>query len=450
MDGRTRWAGWVRRLASIRMRSAQTFEAERSLDQSCSLCGSVPGMPLRSIRLTPHTIHKQVKPVTSRVFNSARFPGCDGDFGHHRTVPTESQEADGKDAASKPAQGISHFLAKVFDQLSLSSWLPAVSLVGALATLISMHAKPHTLDPVTAIERLLALRWGGLLLILFGVVISAIATQAFGFGAVRLLEGYWPNVPPFRWVRAVLLRIRRRTRLRIKRRIQKLRLRAFESVKTELLAAEPAPAVAILDHAIRHPDEEDPVRRRRKYEGIAGQIDWMARVDSVQTSRLERYYNLERELPAPHRLLPTRLGNVLRSYEDQLSQSGQELERFVMRAYDAVPSRLMVQHDQFSNRLDLYCTMVPTCVMLALTSAFLVPKADGSHPWLPKLVSIAIFLALATANYEAAISSARGYGTVLVAMRSYMDRAQAPQDENTAPRQRTGMVRSLLLRLRGA
>ena len=73
----------------------------------------------------------------------------------------------------KPAQGISHFLAKVLDQLSLSAWLPAVVLVASIAVMVELHAK-KSLNIAPAIQVISETKPAGLLVILFlGVVVAA-------------------------------------------------------------------------------------------------------------------------------------------------------------------------------------------------------------------------------------------------------------------------------------
>lgn len=74
---------------------------------------------------------------------------------------------------------------------------------------------------------------------------------------------------------------------------------------------------------------------------------------------LRRQVNIDksrRDYPKPGRMLPTRLGNVLRTHEDQTQR--QRVETFVLEIYELLPQTLRVQHDEQRNRLDLYCSMI--------------------------------------------------------------------------------------------
>ena len=107
--------------------------------------------------------------------------------------------------------------------------------------------------------------------------------------------------------------------------------------------------------------------------------------------------------------MPTRLGNILRRAEDQLRNAGGDIEGFVMRNRHQVPSRVLIHHDQFRTRLDMYCTLVFVAAVLAISSIpalWALPTADR--------IAVALgFAIMAQASYGAAISSARGYSTVL-------------------------------------
>ncbi len=95
------------------------------------------------------------------------------------------------DSGAKPVDSVSHFLAKVLDQLSLTSWLPSVILVVSLSLLIQFHNQ-HNFALAPTLKRVSEARPVGLLVIvLFAIVVSAVLTQAFAFELIRLLEGYW-------------------------------------------------------------------------------------------------------------------------------------------------------------------------------------------------------------------------------------------------------------------
>lgn len=130
----------------------------------------------------------------------------------------------------------------------------------------------------------------------------------------------------------------------------------------------------------------------------------------------------EKDFPEVSRTLPTRLGNVLRSTEDELDTAGNEVADFVFSRRELVPERIRLQHDQFRTRLDMYSTLV-------MVSGGLVPLSFGilwNHSKLFVAVAIAIlFLIFAIVSYWAAISSAHGYCRILKVMNEAKTAPQA-------------------------
>jgi hypothetical protein len=111
-------------------------------------------------------------------------------------------------------------------------------------------------------------------------------------------------------------------------------------------------------------------------------------------------------------LLPTKLGNVLRAAEDEISADGDdEIEGFVIRHWSETPGALRKEHDRYRTRLDMYCTLVIVCTVLAFLAPALITR--GVH-LLPITVAIAVaYFIMALVSYAAAVASARGYVTVL-------------------------------------
>jgi hypothetical protein len=120
--------------------------------------------------------------------------------------PAHASEQD----KSSPVSGISEFLGRVFEQLSLASWLPATMLVGNAVLLLQLHSN-ESLDVVAAVKDLTKGGFGLLVVLLFALILASIVTQAFELELIRALEGYfdWSRGP---LPKLVKYRIRRHTR----------------------------------------------------------------------------------------------------------------------------------------------------------------------------------------------------------------------------------------------
>lgn len=115
-------------------------------------------------------------------------------------------------------------------------------------------------------------------------------------------------------------------------------------------------------------------------------------------------------------MLPTRLGSLMRATEDRLNHADGDPESFAFRRRGTAPYRVRIQHDQFRNRLEMYCTLVFVSIALAaLTPAILARTKVG----LIAIGAICVFFAaLAAVSYLAALASARGYCAALRQMDS--------------------------------
>jgi hypothetical protein len=103
--------------------------------------------------------------------------------------------ASGPDAATGAADGISAFVARVLDQLSLSAWLPAAFLTASLALLLQFRADMSA-SPLRAVRDLTGDPVRVLVLIVPTLVLATVVTQAFSFEAIRALERYWHRRGP--------------------------------------------------------------------------------------------------------------------------------------------------------------------------------------------------------------------------------------------------------------
>lgn len=112
------------------------------------------------------------------------------------------------DDVKSAKESLSQFLARVLDQLSITSWFPALMLV-AIALVLSQVAihKGSFQDAFGAIGHM---GTAGIVFLVAAVVVAAMFAQAFEFEAIRIIEGYWPQTGPLggltRWRRAAKLK----------------------------------------------------------------------------------------------------------------------------------------------------------------------------------------------------------------------------------------------------
>jgi hypothetical protein len=309
-------------------------------------------------------------------------------------------------APSEP-ENLSAFVARVLNQLSLSAWLPGAFLIVAVSTLAWFRMN----SAVTLCGAGLFVQHAWIPILVLAVpalVMATLLTQAFSFEAIRALEGYWPSGGPFAWLSHVLLRFRRWRKHAIERRYKKVDLAAFLSAKGTILTAGTDPiVVAAIEQDLRElprnialtDDQFDVLEAFKRHEHYA---PW-------DMSKLLRLEQLRAECPVSSRLMPTRLGNVLRAAEDRLQSPG-HVEGFVMRNRAVAPSRVLMHHDQFRTRLDMYCSLTFVAIVVAAVSIpMLVDVAI-----IPHVVITVIFVVIAWASYEAALASARGLSTAIL------------------------------------
>ena len=322
------------------------------------------------------------------------------------SAATRSQPEEGSAA---PPDGLSALGARILDQLALSSWLPAALLiVGATLIILLRHSQGDLGEALAALED----GWvAALLLALPMLVVTTLVIQAFSFEVIRLLEGYWAGVPLLRWAAPALIRhqVARRSALASAR--DRWQARAFDSARPAVMARLSPVQFVILERLVllnSPPDEDSDDLKAAMTER------WETDADAGHLFRRDEAHFAFEELPDPHRMLPTRLGNVIRGTEDRLVEPGNDVSGFVQRHREAGSPRLLLQHDQFRTRLDMYCTIVLVCVGLAILAIGLLArvKAEPSQTWWA-VALVAASLLLAQGSYRASIASARGYCAVL-------------------------------------
>ena len=308
--------------------------------------------------------------------------------------------------------GLSAFAAKVLDQLSLSAWLPAALFTVTLSLLLQFRSQGSA-NLGDALD-VIGVNWLPVLLLALPVlVLGTLLTQAFSFGAIRVLEGYWMRPWPASYVRNLLVRFRVWLFERLKKRKRRLSGAAFDAAEERYanLPSEIVMALRAQAHELRPVTLTDP-QMRQKFE----MLDWRKACEPWHLARFDDVSERLKEYPERSRILPTKLGNVLRATEDfVVALTGEDLVTLALRRRSLLEPRVQRQHDQFRTRLDMYSTLVFVAVAIAVVAVGLGLGTGVLEPFLAVAVG---FLGLAGVAYQAAVGSARGYCTLLRLMAS--------------------------------
>jgi hypothetical protein len=337
------------------------------------------------------------------------------DVAQNEPEPTRGENAD-----AKQGESFSLFVTRILDQLSLTSWLPAITLICNLALILQLRSQ-HSYDIGRAITSLTAKPLGTLVVLLLSILLASIVTQAFEFESIRLLEGYWGSSR----LLSSLSRIRTNRHVERLARLDKRHFadsrQAFNEARDKMLDNKvDREIVEILDKQHRgHPhDDHDPARVAE-----AEHMGWRRYASPDILRRMDATESLIAQYPEPHRIMPTRLGNTLRSSEDRLDLEADEvLEDYVYNRYPLISPELKAKHDQFRSRLNIYCLLTFISSGLAIVSP--IALVNGRANLSGGLVFTVVYAILALVSYQAATASARGYVGVLrvVSSRASSDR----------------------------
>ena len=325
-------------------------------------------------------------------------------------------ESDADSEASTAArEGVSAFIARVLNQLQLSAWLPAAFVTASVAVLLEFRSKGSA-NILAAVQKLTADPAQVLVIMIPLLVIATMVTQAFSFEAIRSLEGYWRR----RGLASLASRIMIRRHVRRKRSI--IERKHKESAKA-LRAAIPdiifdkdisSPVVRALVATLSGRESEAPDLEGKELEVFVSTIQsWRNSAEAWRLARVDRLIAEENRYPVNSRILPTKLGNLLRATEDGLQHANADVQSFVLRRRDTVSRRVQMQHDQFRTRLDMYCTLVFVCAFLLAVTPIILAGHIGTAAI---AITVGSFAAMGMASYLAAIASAEGYCTALKQM----------------------------------
>jgi hypothetical protein len=310
----------------------------------------------------------------------------------------------------KPRESLSQFAAKILDQLSVSAWLPAGALVLGVLPITNIRIVDG--DVTGVFTRIANISFSGLVLLLFSIVLATMLTQAFGYSAIRLLEGYWGEG----LLRSLLLELGCRRHASLRRRLDHrrdgLERQAFNAARIKMLSMGwTRRQLDVLEYdlfGLGGFERDDMPSDQEREE--AHELPWRDYADGAVMRRIEALDRKLYEYPeVERRIMPTLLGNVVRAAEDRAYRSSEgNLTGWIMRLFHRLPVALQSEHDEHRNRLDLYATLVLLSLLLAVVAVLALHHLELVLGWSLGLSFISTWI-----NYQAALASARGYGTVL-------------------------------------
>jgi hypothetical protein len=339
-------------------------------------------------------------------------------------MPSESvdtDEARGSDNDSS-SLGLSQVLGRILQQLSVSAWMPAAMLVGNVSVQLQLRSD-GSYNIARAVKELAGKPLGTIIILAFALILATIVTQAFEFEVIRFLEGYVTSSNSI--VQAIVvarIRLHGNKRRRLKEKRDQVSKEALQEAVSRMRDA-PGYDKRVLSYMLQDPDEGS----KEFDEGMAqraAHIDWRPNASPAVLYRLQRLEERLGFYPGEHRVLPTRLGNVLRASEDKINLSGYaNLQGYVIRHYDRLSSVLQSQHDEYRTRLDMYCSLALVFSMLTVVGAITLTSVA---PVWGVAVAVAGYGWMAWVSYEAAIASARNYGLILQEIPQYLSRQEVP------------------------
>ncbi|NOJ61027.1 hypothetical protein [Arthrobacter sp. 260] len=358
-------------------------------------------------------------------------------------------------ALSTASSSLSQLVARILEQLALSAWLPA----GALTLLVTFimrvggvleghgtlenEGKPAPLDPgvviSSALEQMANISIGGAVLLVLTVVVVTMVTQAFTFESIRLLEGYWGVWRPFERVAQARAKHWRNVRKRLVKRQRRLTKQAWKRAKLHIAADDDYTNDMVQALGAQVLGRDSPSTLNDAQVALVDSTDWWRYAPS---DLRRRHVNVEKALddfPHSKHMMPTRLGNVLRRFENDTGY--ETVQDLVDRSFHLLPPSLQSSHDEQRGRLDLYCSMF----LVAVTSGLIAALRFNSTHVTYTVVALVVASVGAWSLYRAAVASARYYGSLLVAIAEYVREEDSRSSDHEVSVQAGG---SWLARLR--
>lgn len=311
-------------------------------------------------------------------------------------------------------------LARILEQLNPTAWLPAAVVVGDVSLALAYATTPG--DPSSrwrAVGALLDRKPLGVILGTLGALaLVTILTQTFGYSAIRSLEGYWG---PSRLAAILVNRgIRRQERRQVRligsrAKLEEQAIRAALPQIKRSLAKRPVVATAI-EYRLNGIDVSAIAEADLAYaDDYLASRDWTPLVPATLGHRISEVDRQLEHFPRSDRMMPTKLGLRLRVAEDELQIPSQEgtLRGFVTRHLKTIEPRLLADHDEHRNRLDMLAVLTFAAILLVPMNTLVLWSSVSSLTL--SLLAIGALM-LSWSAYGGAVAAAGEYGQSLMAI----------------------------------
>lgn len=338
-----------------------------------------------------------------------------------------------KDTSIPGQEGLSPFLAKVLEQLSITSWLPAALFVtnGAIVAGLYMvqpdipgAPRLSTAGALQQVASALNDKPVGVLLGLFiALVTTTLVMQSLEFTAIRFLEGYWgsgfASAVPWR-LGVALQALRYRLLVRSASRLEAAAFEAVIPLIKKRFEKDFTLAAAIVALGRREPVEGVEPATVVRAQAYVDSRQWLEFAPAHLRNRIIAADIRSAAYPRQSRLMPTRLGNTLRAVEGEMKGdvAGGRLRGYLIRNVARIDRSMLAEHHVHRRRLDMYAVMAVLCVLIAAGDLALLPPVTS---WTFARWVAGVALVLAYLSYRGAILAATAYGTVLLAINEHLE-----------------------------
>lgn len=315
---------------------------------------------------------------------------------------------------------MSSALARILEQLNPTAWLPAAVVVGDVALALAYtSASGNPGARWREVGALLDRRPLGVILGTLGALaLVTILTQTFGYSAIRALEGYWGSSRLAAKIANRGIRrqeVRQSDLLKARAELEDVAAKQALPLIKRGLHSEPMMAMAI---EYRMTDVDVSAIDKPSLAAADAYLAARRWGPLVPATTAHRISELDRQLalfPRADRMMPTKLGLRLRVAEDELSVPAAtgNLRGFVTRHLDRIDPRLLADHDEHRNRLDMLAVLTFASLVLIPTNLVLL-WSEVSAPILT-IFSMAAGL-LSWSAYRGAVAAAGEYGQSLLAI----------------------------------